>query len=331
MKLSPEELALLTPEEAAALQDTGAETALATMADQKPAATAGAAGTTEEVETEADADEGDAGNVTTPEAAAATEAAPAQPAADAVTPEAASAALEELDTAAAPPAPPAAFDVPATDFKAQRDTLRTEKRDLAKKWSDGELSDDDYHSAVEAVDDKMATLLAEQTRADTLREVNEQNARRAAEAQEKAELAAMAAVAAAAKKAGQVDYGTDKAAAVEFDSLFAAAKASPANASLTPAQLVEKAHKAVLALRGIAAAPAPAPAAAAPAAPAAPAPRAAPPSIGGLPNAAPAVVQDDLMAQFSNLEGEDAERFLAGLPANQVAKLMRTTDNLGIH
>ncbi len=326
MKLSPEELALLTPEEAAALQDTGAETALATMADQKPAATAGAAGTTEEVETEADAD---AGNVTTPEAAASTEAAPAQPAADAVTPEAASAALEELDTAAAPPAPPAAFDVPATDFKAQRDTLRTEKRDLAKKWSDGELSDDDYHSAVEAVDDKMATLLAEQTRADTLREVNEQNARRAAEAQEKAELAAMAAVAAAAKKAGQVDYGTDKAAAVEFDSLFAAAKASPANASLTPAQLVEKAHKAVLALRGISAAPAPAPAATAPAA--APAPRAAPPSIGGLPNAAPAIVQDDLMAQFSNLEGEDAERFLAGLPANQVAKLMRTTDNLGIH
>ena len=212
-----------------------------------------------------------------------------------------------------------------------RDTLRTEKRDLAKKWSDGELSDDDYHSAVEAVDDKMATLLAEQTRADTLREVNEQNARRAAEAQEKAELAAMAAVAAAAKKAGQVDYGTDKAAAVEFDSLFAAAKMSPANASLTPAQLVEKAHKAVLALRGIAAAPAPAPPAAAPAAPAAPAPRAAPPSIGGLPNAAPAVVNDDLMAQFSNLEGEDAERFLAGLPANQVAKLMRTTDNLGIH
>ena len=139
----------------------------------------------------------------------------------------------------------------------------------------------------------------------------------------------MAAVAAAAKKAGQVDYGTDKAAAVEFDSLFAAAKASPANASLTPAQLVEKAHKAVLALRGISAAPAPAPAAAAPAA--APAPRAAPPSIGGLPNAAPAIVQDDLMAQFSNLEGEDAERFLAGLPANQVAKLRRTTDNPGIH
>ncbi len=317
MKLTPEELAALSPEEAAALQGDDATDALNTMGDTVLTAEsvdleAIQAASSEEGE---GAEEGaDGGNVSTPEA----------------TTEQAAAALEELAPAAeAAPALPT-FEVPATDFKAQRETLRAEKRDLAKLWSDGVLSDEDYHAKPDEVDDKMATLLTEQTRADTLREVNEQNARRVAEAAEAAELQALQTLAKASKAAGQIDYGADAAAASQFDMLFSATKADPANAKLTPAALADKAHKAVLALRGIStAAPAPAPAPKPAAAPAAP--RNVPPSIGGLPNAAASVVQDDMLAQFNKLSGVDAEEFLARLPANQVERLLRTTDNLGLH
>jgi hypothetical protein len=319
MKLTPEELAALSPEEAEALQGDDAADALNTMGDTVLTAEsvdleAIQAASSEEGE---GAEEGtDGGNVSTPEA----------------TTEQAAAALEELAPAAeAAPAPALpTFEVPATDFKAQRETLRAEKRDLAKQWSDGTLSDEDYHAKVDSVDDKMATLLTEQTRADTLREVNEQNTRRAAEAAEAAELQALQTLAKASKAAGQIDYGADAAAASQFDMLFSATKADPANAKLTPAALADKAHKAVLALRGIStAAPAPAPAPKPAAAPAAP--RNVPPSIGGLPNAAASVVQDDMLAQFNKLSGTDAEEFQARLPANQVERLLRTTDNLGLH
>ena len=315
MKLTPEELASLSPDEAAALQGAEAETALNTMGD----------GAVDD-DTDTGADDMDSGTASTEDAATDTSAAPAS---ESATTEQAAAALEELapaDTAAAPELP--TYEVPATDFKAQREALRAEKRELAKKWSDGDLGDDEYHAQVDEVDDKLATLLTEATRADTLREVNEQHAKRQAAAAEAAELDAMKAVAKASKEAKQIDYGTDTAAVQQFDMLFGALKADPANAKLPVAQVVQKAHAAVLALRGIvAAAPAPAPTPA----PAPAARRNAPPSIGGLPNAAPAVVQDDLLSQFQRLSGTDAEEFLARLPANQVERLMRTTDNLGLH
>mgnify|MGYP000997818193 CR=1 FL=1 len=123
-------------------------------------------------------------------------------------------------------------------------------------------------------------------------------------------------------------YAHHGVAAAQFDSLFAAAKIDPANAKLSAQQVVEKAHKAVLALNGLAEAPKPRAEAAAPAAPA---PRNVPPSIGGLPNASQTVVQDELLAQFNQLEGDDAERFMASLNDKQVERLMRMSDGRGVH
>jgi hypothetical protein len=151
--------------------------------------------------------------------------------------------------------------------------------------------------------------------------INEQNARAQAEAT--AELAAMKAVAVAAREAKTVDYGDPKA-AKQFDAMYAVIKGDPDNAGKTPTEMVQAAHDAVLALRGIAKAPAK------PAETPRPrAPREVPTTLAGLPNAGQPIVQDELVAQFNALGGDTRkqERFMAGLTPNQVDKLVRWADS----
>ncbi len=322
MKLSPEDLAMLPPEEAAALQSADAEKHLNTMGDtvvaapeQNPLPVVPDDDPAEQEAADTTADDATDGNEgsTTDETAPAVEA-----------------AAEEVEPPA-PPAKPAAFDVPDTAaMDAKRKELRDAKRELTKKWSNGEMTDDEYSDQSEALDDQLATVIAAQTEASTLNRINAQNAARAQAETEAAENQAMFNVAQASKAAGLIDYGTNKVASAQFDSLFAAAKLDPANAKLTAQQVVEKTHKAVLALNGLAEAPKPkAKAEAEP--PAAPQPRNVPPSIGGLPNASQTVVQDELFEQFRRLEGEDAERFLASLSERQVDRLMRIADGRAVH
>lgn len=318
MKLTPEERDMLSPEEIAVLEGSDADAHLATMGDTvlpgetTPAAAAEAA----EVESDSTQDADETADATDGNEGSTTDAAP------------------EKTAAAAEPAPaaqpkPQAFDVPdVTALEAQRKALRTEKRDLTAKWSAGEVTDDEYADQIDALDDKLATLIATQTEAATLHRINTQNEARAKADAEAAENQAMFATAQASKSAGLIDYGTNKVAAAQFDSLFAAAKIDPANAKLSAQQVVEKAHKAVLALNGLAEAPKPKAEAAAPAAPA---PRNVPPSIGGLPNASQTVVQDELFEQFRQLEGDDAERFMSSLTDKQVDRLMRMSDGRGVH
>lgn len=318
MKLTPEERDMLSPEEIATLEGADADAHLATMGDTvlpgetTPAAAAEAA----EVESDSTQDADETADATDGNEGSTTDAAP------------------EKTAAAAEPAPaaqpkPQAFDVPDTAaLTDQRKALRDEKRDLTKKWSAGEVTDEEYADQVDALDDKLSTLVAAQTEAATLHRINAQNEARAKAEAEAAENQAMFATAQASKSAGLIDYGTNKVAAAQFDSLFAAAKIDPANAKLSAQQVVEKAHKAVLALNGLAEAPKPRAEAAAPAAPA---PRNVPPSIGGLPNASQTVVQDELLAQFNQLEGDDAERFMASLNDKQVERLMRMSDGRGVH
>ena len=312
MKLTPEERDMLSPEEIATLEGSDADAHLATMGDTvlpgetTPVAAAEVeSDSTQGADETADATDGNEGSTT--------DAAPAQ------------------TEAAAEPAPaaqpkPQAFDVPdVAALDAQRKTLRTEKRDLTAKWSAGEVTDEEYADQIDALDDKLATLIASQTEAATLQRINSQNEARAKADAEAAENHAMFATAQASKAAGLIDYGTNKVAAAQFDSLFAAAKIDPANAKLSAQQVVEKAHKAVLALNGLAEAPKPRAEAAAPA------PRNVPPSIGGLPNASQTVVQDELFEQFRNLEGDDAERFMSSLSEKQIERLMRMSDGRGVH
>jgi hypothetical protein len=238
---------------------------------------------------------------------------------------ASAASADETDETSAPaPVDEAAaqkYVVEATDFAAKRTELKVARRDIEAKWSAGDLSDEEREAQLDALDEQRDALLIAQTRAATLKEANDQAERARVEATIKAENAAMKALADAEAARKGIDYKTDAKAQAEFDMMFGAVKANPDNAGLTAAQLVAEAHKAVCALRGIATAPAaktPKPAAAA---------RDVPVTLAGLPAAASNVVQDDLIAQFSQLSGDAAERFMASLPANQVDKLMRWADS----
>lgn len=317
MKLTPEERDMLSPEEIAVLEGSDADTHLATMGDTVlPGETTPVAAA--EVESDSTQDTDATDDKPADGEAAPAEAVPAK-----------TEAAAEPEPAPAAQTKPQAFDVPdVTAMDTQRKALRDEKRELTKKWSAGEVTDEEYADQVDALDDKLSTLVAAQTEAATLHRINAQNEARAKAEAEAAENQAMFATAQASKSAGLIDYGTNKVAAAQFDSLFAAAKIDPANAKLSAQQVVEKAHKAVLALNGLAEAPKPKAEAAAPAAPA---PRNVPPSIGGLPNASQTVVQDELLAQFNQLEGDDAERFMASLNDKQVERLMRMSDGRGVH
>lgn len=327
MQLTPEDRAMLSPEEVAALESADAQTHLNTMGDtvvaapeQNPLPVVPDDEPATETQEAADTDATDATDATDGNEGSTTdEAAPA---------------VEAVAEEVAPPVPakPAAFDVPDTAaMDTQRKALRDQKREILKQWTAGELSDEEYGQKAEEIDDQLAAVIAQQTEAATLQRINAQNAARAQAEAEAAENQAMFNVAQASKAAGLIDYGTNKVASAQFDSLFAAAKLDPANAKLTAQQVVEKTHKAVLALNGLAEAPKPKAKAAEAEPPAAPQPRNVPPSIGGLPNASQTVVQDELFEQFRRLEGEDAERFLASLSERQVDRLMRIADGRAVH
>lgn len=220
------------------------------------------------------------------------------------------------------------YDVASTDFEAQRAAIKAERREVEKKWSGGELSDDERADAIEALQDKSDALLIEQTRASTLAEANVQHERRAAEAKQSAENAAMAALAraeATALAAGKpaIDYVKDTLAQTQFDMLFGAVKANPQMAGKTPAELVDEAHRAVRALRGLGTETASAPT------PPAPAERVKPPipqTLGNMPSAAAQPVGVDLADQLVAIEDPDVlEARWAQMPAAQRQQMLRAT------
>lgn len=231
--------------------------------------------------------------------------------------------LEALASVAAEGKAAAAYDLPnSDDLAAKRKEFREKKRDIEQRWSTGELTDEERATQLEAVEDSYEALIAEAARAATLRDINEQNAKREREAAEAAMQAATVAIIKQAAQDKTIDYVKDTAAQTQFDVFLNAIDADPANAGKSASERVAQAHKAVLALRGIAA-----PAAASPAqAPTQPKRRDVPVTLAGLPNAAPANTGDDVMDQFARLSGEDAELFLARQPASVVERLMRQAD-----
>lgn len=326
MKLTPEDKALLTAEEIEALEGAAADQHLNTMGDDVPEVTA------KEEQAEAGDDTEESSTDAAEEVAeAVTEAAKDE----AEEPEAAAEVVSvttqepEFETHQPPRLP--TYEVPeAADFAQRKTDLKAEKKAIEGKWAAGDLSDEQRAEQLDAVDDKLLALVAEQTRAETLRAINEQNAKAQQAAAEKALNDATVAVIQAAKKAGTIDYVADSDAQEQFDAFMGALERSKAWAGKSAADLVAQAHKSVLALRGIVAvapakAPAPAPA---PVAPPKPVRRDVPQTLAGLPNAAPVGVQDELMQQVANLEGPELEAFLAGLPPGKLDKAMRAIDNM---
>lgn len=328
MKLSAAEKQGMSPTEIAALEGEGVDTALATMGDDAPTNLPAAAGSAGDADDNADDDLGDAGTGADDDTAAAPAAAPA--AAEDGTLTAEQLAAIAKDTAPEPAKLPT-YEVPTKDFAAERKTLRESRKEIQAKWDQGDLTDEELQTQLDAVDDQLEALTAEKVRADTLRDLNEQHAREA-QAKIDAEFnAATAAIikAAAASPTAKVDYLKDTAAQKQFDMALDMLGADPANAGKTPTQLVAEAHKAVLVIRGMPignAAPAPAPAA-----PAAPRPRDVPVTLGGLPNASQVPLQDETLAQASRLSGEDLENFLSRLPPAQQQRLLRSIDNGAVH
>ena len=245
-------------------------------------------------------------------------------AAEPVDKDAAAAALAELDAGQAKSEAPRAFEVPADDFNAKRTELRAEKRAVHEKWANGELTDTEYFEQTDALDDQIAAIVTEQSRKATLADINRQNEERVRQAQADAENQAMAAVAVASKKAGHIDYGTDALACQQFDAQFAAVRLDPANAKLPPADLAQKAHNLVLAMRGIA--PTAAPAASPAPAPAAAAKPVVPPSLASMPAAAAQPIGADPLDDIMSIEDPDVReaRWASLTPAQRTAALRST-------
>lgn len=347
--MSPDEVAVLTQrdaEAAAAAAGAAAGTSAGAAEDAGEGAAAAAAASTEAAgqgAAEAEAGAGAAGEKKDgadegqgKEAGAEGEGAAAGAAADQANPDAVAAVLDEADAVRH-----VTYEVGDTkSMKAARDKLLAKEDelndkldDIRKLFDDGEITEDAFKAqraearqAIREVRGQSDDLLRGITSQETLATANEQAAKQT-------QLQVMAAIASQSKKDGLVDYGTQKAQA-QFDAQLQALLADPEMASKPFSEVAEKAHSIVCMLNGFnAAAPAPAPAAAggakpgaaAPAPGAKPADREVPRTLAGVPAAAGAPVGSDLLTQYNALSGEDAETFLANLPAAQRANLFRST------
>lgn len=233
--------------------------------------------------------------------------------------EAAAALAEMTPEPAALPATPKAFEVPGDDFDAKRKELQTQRKDIIKQWGNGELSDEQYAAKLDELDGQIYTVIQQQAKQQTLAEINEQNKREAQSRQQNAENAAMVAVAKASKDAGQIDYSTDQAACGQFDALHAAAKLDPSNAGLSASQLAQKAHDALLVLRGITKSKAEP----TDRTPPARQPAASPPiTLRGLPNASTSNAGGTVADALGRLTGDAYELAYAKLTAEQKAALL---------
>lgn len=316
--MTPDEQALFAGEgEAATQAGTAAEAAAA--AAEGAGTTAEAGGTDEATGTADDQQAGAAENAADAADAATTAAAAETTQADAA------AALAEIEAPAQQP--PKTYLVAQDDFAAQRKALQDERKALITKWGGGELSDDEYATQLDALDGKIFDVLQAHSKAQTLADINAQHQREAQERTQAAERAAMGKVATASKAAGQIDYASDEAACTLFDATFSAVKADPANAKLTPDELVGKAHAAVLVMRGIAPAQAASTTAAAPAAaPAAPAKPTLPPSLASMPAAAAQPIGADPLDDIMGIEDPDVrEARWAALSPQQRTQALRAT------
>lgn len=202
------------------------------------------------------------------------------------------------------------------DFKAERQALRDKKADVEKQWAEAQITDEQRTQALQEIDDQIDDLLIAHTRAETLRNYNAQQA----EAQMNA---AVTSVLKQAKAAGSIDYAKDQKAAVQFDQFLSAHIADPDNAGKSAAELTSLAHKSVLAYRGIVEKPANPEGSTQNTQPTR---RDIPPSLGGVPSAAPTLMENDALAKFQTLSGDDAEDYLASLPAAEQARILRAAD-----
>lgn len=129
-----------------------------------------------------------------------------------------------------------------SDYKTARAALMNEKNEAFAKVMEGELDHTEYAAIEARVMESLEDLSAQRIRAETLLEANAQNA---AQSQN----AAIQALIVKAKDI--VPYATDTKAQKQFDKALSLEIDDPDNAGKSFAYLVNEAHKAVLAKRGL--------------------------------------------------------------------------------
>jgi hypothetical protein len=242
--------------------------------------------------------------------------APAEPAAESG--EEAAAPVEAKDEVVEPTRP--TYDSTGErDFKAERTALRSEEATIERKWSEGELSDEDRATQLNDVRDKLDDVLRAQTRADTIADLNRQAA---AQEQQKA----LSAVAQASAKAGELDYSDQKVAAA-FDRMIAAVLSDPDNAGKPFAEIAQMTHAALCATRGVQRQVATNATPPKGDKPSQASMRATiPQTLGNMPPAAAAPVGNDALTSLAAMDDPDAaEASLAAMSATQRKALLRST------
>lgn len=188
--------------------------------------------------------------------------------------------------------------------------LDKKESDAFTQLMDGTIDQEAYQNVLKEVKREERVLVAQQT----LHVANLQ-------AEQRAQEQAIEALATSAAKpeGGGIDYKTDVTAQKQFDVALGMIHADPENARLTFEQQLNKAHDAVLAIRGKSRAAALAPA---PSAAPAPASRAVdksqmPPTLSRVPPAADPSIAGNEFAHLESLDGVELEKAFARLTPEQ--------------
>ena len=131
-------------------------------------------------------------------------------------------------------------ELPA-DYQAQRGVLLKEKALAMKKLIDGELDLEAFSVIESRVSNALEDLTAQRIRSETLSEANVQNQ----QAMQQSEIRRLI-----ARTKADVDYSKDTKAQKNFDVALRTLQADPDNAALEFGDLVDEAHRVVMALRG---------------------------------------------------------------------------------
>ena len=204
------------------------------------------------------------------------------------------------------------------DVAQQIADLRKERLAARKKWSAGEIDEDELDALESPIEDTLAELQRQQTVAETMAEAARQQQKHEEERAVREAMRFVDKLRGDAKKEG-IDYGTAKEpteAAYEFDRQRQALALDPKWQKKSFAEQAARAHEIVVKLHGKPAAAAPAPAAARRAAPAAPT------TLRELPAADRANAGGDLEDQWKAATGAAADRLWAKLTPAQQSRLL---------
>ena len=147
---------------------------------------------------------------------------------------------ETAKAAPEPQIPTYQTELPA-DYQEQRGVLLKEKSLAMKKLIDGELDLEAFSVIESRVSNALEDLTAQRIRSETLSEANVQNQ----QAMQQSEIRRLI-----ARAKADVDYSKDTKAQKSFDVVLRTLQADPDNAALEFGDLVDEAHRVVLALRG---------------------------------------------------------------------------------